>query len=117
VWCIGMSRPPGPKMEVTKFPSQSTCANCLTKMRSKKTGKYKPVKLKHIFGRKTYYEREGIVRTDPLVMREERQEEKLAIILEQRQRDDETYCGGCGMMRSQCQCWDAVNQTYRKIKT
>jgi hypothetical protein len=22
-----------------------------------------------------------------------------------------TYCNGCGMMRSQCDCWDAVNQT------
>lgn len=22
----------------------------------------------------------------------------------------EDYCGGCGMLRSQCDCWDSVNQ-------
>lgn len=23
----------------------------------------------------------------------------------------EDYCGGCGMLRSQCDCWDSVNQS------
>ena len=31
-WCI-RNRPPGPKMDVTRFPSKATCVTCLTNYR------------------------------------------------------------------------------------
>ena len=32
VWCLH-NRPPGPKMNITMFPSKATCANCLSNFR------------------------------------------------------------------------------------
>lgn len=45
VWCIGMRRPPGPKMAVTALPSKATCVVCLTNYRYSK-GHRKAFKVK-----------------------------------------------------------------------
>lgn len=36
--------------------------------------------------------------------------EQLKWEMEHPREDDHEYCRGCGMISSQCQCWDAINQ-------
>lgn len=56
VWCYGPDRKIGETMDFTALPSECNCANCMTKWRAKRTGKFKTVRASVLPNRKHWTE-------------------------------------------------------------